>query len=103
LALDRGEKLTSLPERFTRGKNPGTQGTGGWMWAPQSVWKFWRRENFLSHTQIQNPDRPASNVVATTKARHSLPINMLCNLEMVVPTCEHVTRITIIAHPLLTR
>ena len=33
-------------------------------WAPDPVWKFWRRDKFLYRTGVRTPPHPACSVVA---------------------------------------
>jgi hypothetical protein len=56
------------PADFAPGKTPASNKEGAGL-APQLVWKFWRREKYLTPAGIPNPDRPARSLVTVVLAR----------------------------------
>jgi len=53
---------TSLPDRFTPGKNPGTSLVGGRV-VPREGLDFWIKDVFLSLPKVLFPDLPAGSLV----------------------------------------
>jgi hypothetical protein len=62
------DDATDLPP----GKNPVTIEFE----APTPIWMFWGREESLTHTEIQTPDRSATSIATTPLIQFSLSHNL---------------------------